>query len=153
MVNFNVMGIIEVFFCEVVVELLNSIDLGIVFLQMFFGYVGVSGVSVLVKLVFFSCFVDVLVVIIVFSGISFDSIYVLIYKNFQIGSNGVSGVGLQLQSMVDQQFFGFGDQYFYIFGDDVDIYIFNMVVCMFLFYGQVRFGMVGFIVMFDVVYK
>lgn len=90
---------------------------------------------------------------IAFSGTSFDSTHASIYKNFQTGSNGASGVGLQLQSMADQQPLGPGDQYLYTFGDDADIHTFNMVARMYSPYGQANPGIVGFTATFDVVYK
>lgn len=142
-VNFNVTGTIEAPSCEVAVEPSNSIDLGTVSSQTFSGHAGASGASVPVKLVFSSCSADASAVTIAFSGTSFDSTHASIYKNFQTGSNGASGVGLQLQSMADQQPLGPGDQYLYTFGDDADIHTFNMVARMFSPYGQVRSGMVG----------
>ena len=144
-VNFNVTGTIEAPSCEVAVEPSNSIDLGTVSSQTFSGHAGASGASVPVKLVFSSCSADASAVTIAFSGTSFDSTHASIYKNFQTGSNGASGVGLQLQSMADQQL--------YTFGDDADIHTFNMVARMFSPYGQVRSGMVGFTATFDVAYK
>lgn len=152
-VNFNVTGTIEAPSCEVAVEPSNSIDLGTVSSQTFSGHAGASGASVPVKLVFSSCSADASAVTITFSGTSFDSTHASIYKNFQTGSNGASGVGLQLQSMADQQPLGPGDQYLYTFGDDADIHTFNMVARMFSPYGQVRSGMVGFTATFDVAYK
>ncbi|MDU3755402.1 MAG: fimbrial protein [Klebsiella pneumoniae] len=141
-VNFNVTGTIEAPSCEVAVEPSNSIDLGTVSSQTFSGHAGASGASA-----------DASAVTIAFSGTSFDSTHASIYKNFQTGSNGASGVGLQLQSMADQQPLGPGDQYLYTFGDDADIHTFNMVARMFSPYGQVRSGMVGFTATFDVAYK
>lgn len=121
----------------------NSIDLGTVSSQTFSGHAGASGASVPVKLVFSSCSADASAVTIAFSGTSFDSTHASIYKNFQTGSNGASGVGLQLQSMADQQPLGPGDQYLYTFGDDADIHTFNMVARMFSPYGRkVRDGRV-----------
>ena len=106
-----------------------------------------------VKLVFSSCSADASAVTIAFSGTSFDSTHASIYKNFQTGSSGASGVGLQLQSMTDQQPLGPGDQYLYTFGDDADIHTFNMVARMYSPYGQANPGIVGFTATFDVVYK
>lgn len=142
-VNFNVTGTIEAPSCEVAVEPSNSIDLGTVSSQTFSGHAGASGASVPVKLVFSSCSADASAVTIAFSGTSFDSTHASIYKNFQTGSNGASGVGLQLQSMADQQPLGPGDQYLYTFGDDADIHTFNMVARMFFALWRVRSGWSG----------
>ena len=152
-VNFNVTGTIEAPSCEVAVEPSNSIDLGTVSLQTFSGHAGASGASVPVNLVFSSCSADASAVTIAFSGTSFDSTHASIYKNFQTGSSGASGVGLQLQNMTDQQPLGPGDQYLYTFGDDADIHTFNMVARMYSPYGQANPGIVGFTATFDVVYK
>lgn len=90
---------------------------------------------------------------IAFSGTSFDSTHASIYKNVQTGSNGASGVGLQLMSMAEQQPLGPGDQFLYTFGDSADVHTFNMVARMFSPYGQVSPGIVGFTATFDVAYK
>ncbi|WP_281078551.1 fimbrial protein [Klebsiella quasivariicola] len=152
-INFNVTGTIEASSCEVAVEPSNSIDLGTVSSQTFSGHAGASGASVPVKLVFTRCSDDASAVTIAFSGISFDSTHASIYKNVQTGSNGASGVGLQLQSMADQQPLGPGDQYLYTFEDNADIHTFNMVARMYSPYGQVSPGIVGFTATFDVAYK
>lgn len=152
-VNFNVTGTIEAPSCEVAVEPSNSIDLGTVSSQTFSGHAGASGASVPVKLVFSSCSADASAVTIAFSGTSFDSTHASIYKNVQTGSNGASGVGLQLMSMAEQQPLGPGDQFLYTFGDSADVHTFNMVARMFSPYGQVNPGIVGFTATFDVAYK
>ncbi|VGP93390.1 hypothetical protein SB5439_02971 [Klebsiella variicola] len=152
-VNFNVTGTIEAPSCEVAVEPSNSIDLGTVSSQTFSGNAGSSGASVPVNLVFSSCSADASAVTIVFSGTSFDNTHASIYKNFQTGSNGASGVGLQLLSMADQQPLGPGVQYLYTFDDDAGVHTFNMVARMYSPYGQVSPGIVGFTATFDVAYK
>lgn len=152
-VNFNVTGTIEAPSCEVAVEPSNSIDLGTVSSQTFSGHAGASGASVPVKLVFSSCSADASAVTIAFSGAKFDNTYTSVYKNFRTGSDGASGVGMQLLTLADQQPLGPGDQYLYTFGDRADVHIFNMVACMFSPYGQVRPGIVGFTATFDVAYK
>lgn len=152
-VNFNVTGTIEASSCEVAVEPSNSIDLGTVSSQTFSGNAGSSGASVPVKLVFSSCSADASAVTIAFSGAKFDNTYTSVYKNFRTGSDGASGVGMQLLTLADQQPLGPGDQYLYTFGDRADVHIFNMVARMFSPYGQVRPGIVGFTATFDVAYK
>ncbi|PJR48405.1 fimbrial protein [Klebsiella sp. H-Nf2] len=152
-INFNVTGTIEAPSCEVVVEPSNSIDLGTVSLQTFSGHAGASGANVPVKLVFSSCSADASAVTIAFSGTSFDSTHASVYKNLQTGSNGASGVGLQLMGMANQQPLGPGDQYLYTFGGRADVHTFNMVARMFSPYGQVSPGIVGFTATFDVAYK
>ncbi|CAJ1307633.1 Protein FimF [Klebsiella pneumoniae] len=152
-VNFNVTGTIEAPSCEVAVEPSNSIDLGTVSSQTFSGHAGASGASVPVKLVFSSCSADASAVTIAFSGTSFDSTHASIYKNFQTGSSGASGVGLQLQSLTAHQPLGPGDLYLYTFGDDADIHPFNLVARLYSPYGQAKPGIVGFTATFDVVYK
>ena len=152
-VNFNVTGTIEAPSCEVAVEPSNSIDLGTVSSQTFSGNAGSSGASVPVKLVFSSCSADASAVTIAFSGAKFDNTYTSVYKNFRTGSDGASGVGMQLLTLADQQPLGPGDQYLYTFGDRADVHIFNMVARMFSPYGQVRPGIVGFTATFDVAYK
>lgn len=152
-VNFNVTGTIEAPSCEVAVEPSNSIDLGTASSQTFSGNAGSSGASVPVKLVFSSCSADASAVTIAFSGAKFDNTYTSVYKNFRTGSDGASGVGMQLLTLADQQPLGPGDQYLYTFGDRADVHIFNMVARMFSPYGQVRPGIVGFTATFDVAYK
>ena len=152
-VNFNVTGTIEAPSCEVAVEPSNSIDLGTVSSQTFSGHAGASGASVPVKLVFSSCSANASAVTIAFSGAKFDNTYTSVYKNFRIGSDGASGVGMQLLTLADQKPLGPGDQYLYTFGDRADVHIFNMVARMFSPYGQVRPGIVGFTATFDVAYK
>lgn len=152
-VNFNVTGTIEAPSCEVAVEPSNSIDLGTVSSQTFSGNAGSSGASVPVKLVFSSCSADASAVTIAFNGAKFDNTYTSVYKNFRTGSDGASGVGMQLLTLADQQPLGPGDQYLYTFGDRADVHIFNMVARMFSPYGQVRPGIVGFTATFDVAYK
>lgn len=152
-VNFNVTGTIEAPSCEVAVEPSNSIDLGTVSSQTFSGNAGSSGASVPVKLVFSSCSADASAVTIAFSGAKFDNTYTSVYKNFRTGSDGASGVGMQLLTLADQQPLGPGDQYLYTFGGRADVHIFNMVARMFSPYGQVRPGIVGFTATFDVAYK
>lgn len=152
-VNFNVTGTIEAPSCEVAVQPSNSIDLGTVSSQTFSGYAGSSGASVPVKLVFSSCSADASAVTIAFSGAKFDDTYTSVYKNFRTGSDGASGVGMQLFSLAEQQPLGPGDQFLYTFGDNADVHTFNMVARMFSPYGQVRPGIVGFTATFDVAYK
>ena len=152
-VNFNVTGTIEAPSCEVAVEPSNSIDLGTASSQTFSGNAGSSGASVPVKLVFSSCSADASAVTIAFSGAKFDNTYTSVYKNFRTGSDGASGVGMQLLTLADQQPLGPGDQYLYTFGDRADVHIFNMVARMFSPYGQVRPGIVSFTATFDVAYK
>lgn len=152
-VNFNVTGTIEAPSCEVAVEPSNSIDLGTASSQTFSGNAGSSGASVPVKLVFSSCSADASAVTIAFSGAKFDNTYTSVYKNFRTGSDGASGVGMQLLTLADQQPLGPGDQYLYTFGDRADVHIFNMVARMFSPYGQVKPGIVGFTATFDVAYK
>ncbi|GKM60287.1 fimbrial protein [Klebsiella variicola] len=152
-VNFNVTGTIEAPSCEVAVEPSNSIDLGTVSSQTFSGNAGSSGASVPVKLVFSSCSADASAVTIAFSGAKFDNTYTSVYKNFRTGSDGASGVGMQLLTLADQQPLGPGDQYLYTFGDNADVHTFNMMARMFSPYGQVRPGIVGFTATFDVAYK
>ena len=151
-VNFNVTGTIEAPSCEVAVEPSNSIDLGTVSSQTFSGHAGASGASVPVKLVFSSCSADASAVTIAFSGAKFDNTYTSVY-NFRTGSDGASGVGMQLLTLADQQPLGPGDQYLYTFGDSADVHTFNMVARMFSPYGQVSPGIVGFTATFDVAYK
>ncbi|QEP92987.1 fimbrial protein [Klebsiella pneumoniae] len=153
-VNFNVTGTIEAPSCEVAVEPSNSIDLGTVSSQTFSGHAGASGASVPVKLVFSSCSADASAVTIAFSGTSFDSTHASIYKTSRLAAAvPAASVGLQLQSMADQQPLGPGDQYLYTFGDDADIHTFNMVARMYSPYGRANPGIVGFTATFDVVYK
>lgn len=152
-INFNVTGTIEAPSCEVAVEPSNSIDLGTVSSQTFSGHAGASGASVPVKLVFTHCSADASAVTIAFSGTSFDSTHASIYKNVQTGSNGASGVGLQLLSMSDQQPLGPGDQYLYTLVNETDVHTFDMVARMYAPYGQVSPGIVGFTATFDVAYK
>ncbi len=88
-----------------------------------------------VKLVFSSCSADASAVTIAFSGAKFDNTYTSVYKNFRTGSDGASGVGMQLLTLADQQPLGHGDQYLYTFGGRADVHIFNMVARMFSPYG------------------
>lgn len=151
-VNFNVTGTIEAPSCEVAVEPSNSIDLGTVSSQTFSGHAGASGASVPVKLVFSSCSADASAVTIAFSGTSFDSTHASIYKNFQTGSNGASGVGLQLQSMADQQPLAPATSISIPLGTmRISIPLIWWHVCFRLM--AVRSGMVGFTATFDVAYK
>ncbi|HDT6510120.1 TPA: fimbrial protein [Klebsiella aerogenes] len=150
--NITVTGSIEEPACEVTVKPSTTIDLGTVSYQILTGKAGAHGDSTPVKLVFNNCMSGLSSVTLSFSGSSFDETYPSIYKNFQTGSNGATGVGMQLLSQTDQQPLGPGDRYLFTF-DNTDTHTFNMIARMYSPYGNIRAGVVGFTATFDVAYK
>lgn len=151
-IDISVTGKIEEPSCEVAVQPSTTIDLGKVSYQTLTGKAGSSGESTPVKLEFSNCAAGTSAVTLSFSGSYFDDAHSSIYKNYQTGSDGASGVGMQLFSQTDQQPLGPGDQYLYTF-DDVDIHTFNMIARMYSPYGKISAGVVGFTATFDVAYK
>lgn len=150
--NINVTGSIEEPSCEVAVKPPTTIDLGTVSYQTLTGKAGSHGQSTPVKLEFTNCAAGLTSVTLSFSGSSYDDTYPSIYKSNQTGSNGASGVGMQLLSQTDQQTLGPSERYLYTF-DNTDTHTFNMLARMYSPYGKISAGVVGFTATFDVAYK
>lgn len=151
-INISVTGNIEEPSCEVAIKPATTVDLGTVSYQTLTGKAGSSGEDTLVQLAFSNCSTGLSAVTLSFSGSYFDDAHSSIYKNFRTGSDGASGVGMQLLSQTDMQPLGPGDQYLYIF-DDAETHIFNMIARMYSPYGKIRAGVLGFTATFDVAYK
>ena len=151
--NFNVSGNIEEPSCNVEIKPSTTIDLGTVSYQTLTGKAGSSGESTPVKLEFSNCSAGISTVTLSFSGSYFDDAHASIYKNYQTGSDGASGVGMQLLSQADNQPLGPNDRYVYKFDDSAGAHTFNMIARMHSPYGKISAGIVGFTATFDVTYK
>lgn len=152
-INFNVSGNIEEPSCDVAIKPSATIDLGTVSYQTLTGKAGSSGESTPVKLEFSNCSAGTSTVTLSFSGSYFDDTHTSIYKNNQNGSDGASGVGMQLLSQADNESLGPNDRYVYTFDDSAGSHTFNMIARMYSPYGKISAGIVGFTVTFDVTYK
>ncbi|HEP1066030.1 TPA: fimbrial protein [Klebsiella aerogenes] len=151
-INISVTGSIEEPSCEVAIKPATTVDLGTVSYQTLTGKAGSSGADTPVQLAFSNCAAGLSAVTLSFSGSYFDDAHSAIYKNYQTGSNGATGVGMQLLSQTDQQPLGPGNRYLFTF-DNTDTHTFNMIARMYSPYGKIRAGVVGFTATFDVIYK